>query len=43
MWLQNVMYISVLPMKEIAFAKQDRVAVAAANEIFGNMAPTLLQ
>lgn len=33
----NVMYISVLPMKEIAFAKQDRVAVAAANEIFGNV------
>ncbi|MEJ8843076.1 amino acid permease [Lacibacter sp. H375] len=33
----NVMYISVLPMNEIAFAKQDRVAVAAANEIFGNV------
>lgn len=33
----NVMYISVLPMNEIAFAKQDRVAVAAANEIFGNI------
>lgn len=33
----NVMYISVLPMNDIAFAKQDRVAVAAANEIFGNL------
>jgi APA family basic amino acid/polyamine antiporter len=33
----NVMYISVLPMNDIAFAKQDRVAVAAANEIFGNV------
>ena len=33
----NVMYISVLPMNDIAFAKQDRVAVAAANEIFGNI------
>ncbi len=33
----NVMYISVLPINDIAFAKQDRVAVAAANEIFGNV------
>lgn len=33
----NVMYISVLPLNDIAFAKQDRVAVAAANEIFGNI------
>lgn len=33
----NVMYISVLPLNDIAFAKQDRVAVAAANEIFGNV------
>ena len=33
----NIMYISVLPMNDIAFAKQDRVAVAAANEIFGNI------
>lgn len=33
----NVMYISVLPLNGIAFAKQDRVAVAAANEIFGNV------
>ncbi len=33
----NIMYISVLPINDIAFAKQDRVAVAAANEIFGNI------
>lgn len=33
----NIMYISVLPLNDIAFAKQDRVAVAAANEIFGNI------
>jgi basic amino acid/polyamine antiporter, APA family len=32
----NLMYISVLPLNEIAFAKQDRVAVAASNVIFGN-------
>lgn len=31
------MYISVLPLNEIAFAKQDRVAVAASNVIFGNV------
>lgn len=39
--LANLMYISVLPLnggeQSIAFAKQDRVAVAAANEIFGNI------
>jgi basic amino acid/polyamine antiporter, APA family len=34
--LANVMYVSVLPLNDIAFAKQDRVAVAAANNIFGN-------
>ncbi|MHA4808509.1 APC family permease [Flavitalea flava] len=31
----NLMYLSVLPVSGIAFAKQDRVAVAAANVIFG--------
>lgn len=34
--LTNLMYVSVLPLNEIAFAKQDRVAVAAANGIFGD-------
>jgi APA family basic amino acid/polyamine antiporter len=35
--LTNLMYLSVLPLNEIAFAKQDRVAVVAANGIFGDM------
>jgi APA family basic amino acid/polyamine antiporter len=33
----NLMYLSVLPMNDIAFAKADRVAVAASNVIFGNI------
>ena len=33
----NLMYMSVLPLHEIAFAQQDRVAVAASNVIFGNI------
>lgn len=33
----NLMFISVLPMKEIAFADQDRVAVAASQVILGNI------
>jgi APA family basic amino acid/polyamine antiporter len=33
--LANVMYVSVLPLNEIATAKSDRVAVAAAQYIFG--------
>ena len=32
----NLMYLSVLPLHGIAFAPQDRVAVAAANVIFGH-------
>jgi APA family basic amino acid/polyamine antiporter len=32
----NLMYLHVLPLNEIAFAKDDRVAIAAANNIFGN-------
>lgn len=35
--LTNVMYTSVLPLNDIAFAQQDRVAVAAANNIFGDI------
>ncbi len=34
--LINFMYTAVLPMSEIASASKDRVAVAAANSIFGN-------
>ncbi|HMH33048.1 MAG TPA: amino acid permease [Puia sp.] len=33
----NLMYTAVMPMQEIAFAPQQRVAVAAANVIFGNI------
>lgn len=32
----NLMYVSVLPMNELAHAEKDRVAVAASNIIFGN-------
>jgi APA family basic amino acid/polyamine antiporter len=35
--LANIMYVSVLPIHDIAFARQDRVAVAAANGIFGDI------
>lgn len=30
----NLMYLNVLPLQDIAFAKDDRVAVAVANKIF---------
>jgi basic amino acid/polyamine antiporter, APA family len=33
----NLMYVNVLPMHDIAFAPQDRVAVSASNAIFGEM------
>lgn len=33
----NLMYLSVLPLSEIASAPQDRVAVSASNAIFGNI------
>ncbi|MFT3910708.1 MAG: amino acid permease [Ferruginibacter sp.] len=33
----NLMYINVLPLHDIAYAPQDRVAVAASNAIFGNI------
>jgi len=32
----NLIYVSVLPMNELAHADKDRVAVAASNVIFGN-------
>lgn len=32
----NLMYLHVLPLDDIAFPKSDRLAVAAANQIFGN-------
>ncbi|MEO8569265.1 MAG: amino acid permease [Ginsengibacter sp.] len=33
----NLMYVAVLPLNDIAFAPQDRVAVSAANSMFGYM------
>jgi APA family basic amino acid/polyamine antiporter len=35
--LTNLMYLSVVPLKGIAFAPQDRVAVAAADVAFGHI------
>ncbi len=32
----NLMYLNVLPMQAIAFPEEDRLAVAAANSIFGD-------
>jgi len=31
----NLMYLNVLPLRDIAFPEEDRLAVAAANQIFG--------
>ncbi len=35
--LANVMYVSVMPLQELASAPQDRVAVVAGTKIFGNI------
>lgn len=35
--ITNLMYLSVMPLQNIAFAKSDRVAVAASQFIFGNI------
>lgn len=40
--LANLMYISVMPLNEIAFAKSDRVAVVAAQYIFGDIGTTTI-
>ncbi|HEV7620632.1 MAG TPA: amino acid permease [Flavisolibacter sp.] len=34
--LANLMYLNVLPLQHIAFPQEDRLAVAAANVMFGN-------
>lgn len=34
--LTNMMYLHVLPLNEIAFPQSDRLAVSAADQIFGN-------
>ncbi|MFX5684504.1 amino acid permease, partial [Acinetobacter baumannii] len=36
------MYLNVLPLNEIAFAKDDRVADVAANQIFPSFGTTLI-
>ena len=38
----NLMYITVLPLQDIAFAPADRVAISAANVIFGNIGTYLV-
>lgn len=38
----NLMYVAVLPLHDLAFAPQDRVAVAAANSMFGNAGTYLI-
>ncbi len=40
--LINLMYLNVLPLNDIAFAKDDRVAVTAANAIFPSFGTTLI-
>ena len=35
--LANLMYLAVIPLESIAFAKSDRVAVVASQNIFGDM------
>ncbi|WP_432714601.1 APC family permease [Pedobacter sp.] len=40
--LANLMYISVMPLNEIAFAKSDRVAVVSAGYIFGSMGTIII-
>jgi APA family basic amino acid/polyamine antiporter len=38
----NLMYLNVLSMSEIAFAQQDRVALAASTKLFGAVGTTLI-
>jgi basic amino acid/polyamine antiporter, APA family len=38
----NVMYISVLPLEQLAFAKDNRIALSVADEIFGSLGTTLI-
>jgi APA family basic amino acid/polyamine antiporter len=38
----NLMYLNVLPLNSIAFPQQDRLAVAAANVIFGNIGQMII-
>ena len=38
----NLMYISVLPVNELAFAKDNRIALSVSNEIFGSSGTIIL-
>lgn len=38
----NLIYLGVLPLKDIAFAEKDRVAVAASQVIFGNIGTVVI-
>lgn len=38
----NLMYVSVLPMQELTFAKDNRIALSVSNEIFGAIGTTIL-
>lgn len=38
----NLMYLNVLPLNELAFPTDDRVAIAAANKIFPDFGTTLI-
>lgn len=40
--MANLMYVNVLPLNEIAYAPSDRVAVAAANNIFPSFGTTMI-
>ena len=40
--LANLVYLSVLPLGEIAYAEKDRVAVAASSVIFGNVGTVII-
>lgn len=40
--LTNVMYLSVVPLQEIAFAKSDRIGVVAAEKIFGSSGTVMI-
>ncbi|MDQ3278598.1 MAG: amino acid permease [Bacteroidota bacterium] len=38
----NLMYLSVLPLNDLAFAKDNRIALSVSNEIFGAIGTTIL-
>lgn len=38
----NVMYVSVLPLQDLAFAQDNRIALSVANEVFGSIGTTLI-